>query len=170
MITIPVIPPIQEDELLYGYLMRLQKANEFPFMRPFINTFIAPDSTASERLRRLPEYSLLRDFENICCVTNRESKKKRDISQFRIVPFLQIVPDQRAAGSNNKPRIYKQLQRFFVRSFFCQNSIQNSLLPRMQAGRLSRMGKQFLSSPISPASRSRKMPETRMPFRNIFWT
>lgn len=90
MITIPVIPPIQEDELLYGYLMRLQKANEFPFMRPFINTFIAPDSTASERLRRLPEYSLLRDFENICCVTNRESKKKEIFLNSGLFPFYRL--------------------------------------------------------------------------------
>lgn len=65
MPKLPIIIKNERDELLYGWLTRLSDANGFSNLRAFVNAYIAPNSSESEKSRRVLKYDLLEDFENI---------------------------------------------------------------------------------------------------------
>ena len=65
MPKLPIIIKNERDELLYGWLTRLSDANVFSNLRAFVNAYIAPNSSESEKSRRVLKYDLLEDFENI---------------------------------------------------------------------------------------------------------
>lgn len=65
MPTIPIVLKPEKDELLYSWLMRLAKANGFTVARNFVNAFITPNATESEKSRRILPYELDHDFEKI---------------------------------------------------------------------------------------------------------
>lgn len=65
MPRLPVIVKGECDELLYGWLTRLSDANGFSYLRAFVNAYIAPNSSESEKSRRVLKYDLLEVFENI---------------------------------------------------------------------------------------------------------
>lgn len=90
MVTLPTVLSMLPDELLYSYLFRLQKANGFTNLRGLMNSFIAPYDTDSERRRRIPEYSLLRDFESICRVTMKEQNKQQLFLSSGLFPFYRL--------------------------------------------------------------------------------
>lgn len=62
---IPIVLRPEKDELLYSWLMRLAKANGFSVARNFVNAFITPNATESEKSRRILPYEMDHDFEKI---------------------------------------------------------------------------------------------------------
>lgn len=78
MSKIPNIIPIEEDELLYSYILRLSKANGFSFVRDFANAYIYPNASESVKQRQVLQYNLYSLFENIWSQVAIDDTGKRD--------------------------------------------------------------------------------------------
>lgn len=78
MPTIPVVIKTEEDELMYSWVLRIAKENGFTVTRNFINAFITPNATESEKSRRVLPYELDTDFDSIWKVADLSNRDKMD--------------------------------------------------------------------------------------------
>ncbi len=103
MATIPTVVKREEDELLYSWLLRLSDANVFSNVRSFVNAFITPNATTSEKSRRVLKYDLLEDFEDIyVALSTKEDKLQLFINSGIFNYFAPFLTRDQQAGIINE--------------------------------------------------------------------
>ena len=103
MAIIPVVIRREEDELLYSWLLRLSDANGFSNGRSFVNAFITPNATTSEKRRRVLKYDLLEDFEDIyVALSTKEDKLKLFINSSIFSYYAPFLTRDQQAGIINE--------------------------------------------------------------------
>ncbi|MCH4040574.1 MAG: TniQ family protein [Lachnospiraceae bacterium] len=96
---IPVTIQRETDELLYSWVLRLSDANGFRNVRSFVNAYITPNATPSEKARRVLKYDLLEDYENIFRALSLPVDKQELFLSSGMFPFyrLFLTREQQAA-------------------------------------------------------------------------
>lgn len=114
MPSIPIMIRREFDELLYSWLLRLSRANGFSHARSFINAYITPNASPSDKARRVPKYDLLEDFENIYNAADLNTDKQQLFLDTGVFPFYRVfmTEGQQSAvlsrtfrGSNSKDSV-----------------------------------------------------------------
>ena len=88
MLTIPNVPERHPDELFYSWMGRCALENGFDFIRPFINAYITPNATDSEKSRRVLNYSYLDDYQD----AQRAAVTKNSPENFELFQNTSLYP------------------------------------------------------------------------------
>lgn len=99
MTALPVIIERSDDETLYSWIYRLAQANGFTLLRSFVNAYISPNATESEKSRKVLKYDLLEEYESIYKILSIKEDKQKLFLSTSLFPYYSIfmTADQQAA-------------------------------------------------------------------------
>lgn len=99
MTALPVVIPRANNEFFYSWTQRLAKVNGFTLFRSFVNAYVTPNATESEKSRRILKYDLLEDYESIYRILSTKEDKQELFLSTGLFPYYSIfmTEDQQAA-------------------------------------------------------------------------